>query len=312
MDMSRRTLVQLGATGAASVLLGLTTGEQALAEERAKPRFPGDPGPGRLYYGASSEQDVVAWERRMGQRLALHRTYHQARDTKQLIKVAKNDLANGRMPHVSIKVPGRWAGVAAGHHDAWLRGLAAGLARLSQPLFLTLHHEPENDARRKGSPKSFVAMQTHAIKLFARHAPKVTIAPILQGWSFSKYNRRASPERWYVPSAKVYGVDVYNPFCLTDPKWVSFADKLREIKRYAHGKPIVIGEYGCRNDPRNPERAEQWMREAFHYARRHDIVSMSYFNSGRNSPEGSWALAGGRSVVFERRLANAAVVRPGH
>lgn len=112
-----------------------------------------------------------------------------------------------------------------------------------------------------------------------------------------------------MPAAKVYGVDVYNPFSSNDPKWVSFADKLDLIRPYAHGRPIAIGEYGCRNDPDNPDRAAQWMRDAFRYARHHNVVSMSYFNSSRNSPDGTWALDGKRAEVFEARLASANTAR---
>jgi hypothetical protein len=310
MEMSRRNLLQWGVGSAATAALGVSASDFAGATARATPRFAGDPGPGRLYYGASTEQSLADWEDRMGQRLALHRTFFKAKQVGRLVRVARADLAAGRMPHVSIKLPGRWIEVARGRQNPWLRGISDGLARLNRPAFLTFHHEPENDARRKGSPADFVAMQTHIIRLFARRAPKVTIIPILQGWSFSPHNRRVKPGLWYVPAAKVYGVDVYNPFSITDPTWVSFADKLNEIQRFAHGKPIAIGEYGCRNDPDNPDRTAQWMREAFHYARHNNIVSMSYFNSSRHSPEGSWELDGVRSAVFENRLASGAVVRP--
>jgi len=310
MELSRRTLLQWGAGGVAVAAVGLSPVESAVAQVRRR-RFAGDPGPGRLYYGASSEQDVNDWERQMGQRLALHRTFFTSAQVQKLIRTARTDLANGRLPHVSMKVPGRWIDVARGRRDGWLRGIARGLAHLDRPVFLTFHHEPENDTRRKGSPRDFVAMQRHVIRYFSGRAPKVTIVPVLQSWTFSDYNRRARPEQWSVPEAAVYGVDVYNPFCVGDRNWVPFSEKLDEIRRYAHGKPIAIGEYGCRDDPDNPERAAQWMRDAFHYARRHNVVSMSYFNSGRNSPEGSWLLEGSRAVVFENRLASSAVVRPG-
>jgi hypothetical protein len=310
MNMSRRTLLQWGVGSAATAVLGFDTSGSAGATDVFKRRFAGDPGPGRLYYGASTEQNLADWETQMGQRLALHRSYFKPKQAGRLVRVAKADLAAGRMPHVSIKVPGTWLSVARGRHDPWLRNISGGLARLNRPVFLTFHHEPENDVRRKGSPADFVSMQTHIIRLFANRAPKVTIIPILQGWSFSAYNKKAKPALWYVPAAKVYGVDVYNPFCTTDPKWVSFAEKLNEIKKYAHGKPIAIGEYGCRNDPDNPDRGGEWMHDAFRYARHNNIVSMSYFNSGRNSPEGSWALDGTRSAVFQSRLASDAVARP--
>lgn len=308
-QLSRRSLLHCGAAAAVTVAGAPLLGAAA-AHAAGKRRFPGDPGPGKLYYGASSQQNVSDWEADMGQVLALHRTYHKPRQIGGMIRTARVDLDTGRMPHLSMKPPGRWAGVAAGREDAWLRDISRGLARLDQPLFLTFHHEPENDAKRRGTARDFVAMQKHIIAHFAQRAPKVTIVPVLQGWSFSPYNRKAHPERWYVPTAKVYGVDIYNPFSTKRDQWVTFATKLDEVRKYTHGKPIAIGEYGCRNDPDNPGRAAAWMADAFAYAQRHDIVSMSYFNSARHSPDGTWALDGQRAEVFESNLASAVVARP--
>jgi hypothetical protein len=311
MELSRRTLLQAGAGGAAAVAIGIP-GQRAAADTAPR-RFPGDPGPHRLYYGASSQTSVDAWEQQMGTRLALHRTYYKSRQSAKLVRVARSDLQLGRLPHVSTKVPGgSWAAVAAGRHDGWLRHLAAGLARLNRPLFLTVQHEPENNRDRLHGrgPADFVAMQARVIRIFADRAPLVTIVPVLMGWSFSRHNRHADPDAWFVPSAKVYGVDVYNPFSATHRKWVTFAEKLDQIRPHAHGRPIAIGEYGCRDDPTDPHRAAKWMRDAYAYASAHNIVSMSYFNSGRHSPDGSWALDGERQWVFKRRLSYPHTARP--
>jgi hypothetical protein len=300
--LSRRAVLTASASGAAAAVLGLPSQRAAGAE--AGLRFPGDPGAERLYYGASSQHSVDDWEQQMGVRLALHRTYYRSDQTGKLVHVAANDLALGRLPHVSIKAPGSWASVAAGAHDAWLRSLARRLGALDQPIFFTLHHEPEDNRDRLHgrSPADFVAMQAHAIRVFGANAPMVTVVPVLMGWSFSKHNRHVDPDDWFVPAARIYGVDVYNPFSARHPKWVSFAHKLDLIRPHARGRPIAIGEYGCRNDPADPHRAARWMRDAYTYARSHNIVSMSYFNSGRHSPDGSWALDGERQWVFRRRL----------
>ena len=74
--------------------------------------------------------------------------------------------------------------------------------------------------------------------------------------------------------------------------------------------PLAIGEYGCREDPANPGLAAQWLRDAAQYARTHNIVSMSYFNSGVDSPEGSYALRGETERTFAELLASDWVARP--
>ena len=39
--------------------------------------------------------------------------------------------------------------------------------------------------------------------------------------------------------------------------------------------PLLVAEYGCRTPPEEPPRAGQWMRDAFEYAYRNDIIGMS-------------------------------------
>ena len=200
--------------------------------------------------------------------------------------------------------------VADGRHDAWLKSLGRQLAAIDRPVFLTFHHEPENDACRPAQTAAdFVAMQTHIIKMFARRAPKVTIVPILQSWTLDPANRRARPFAWDVPAARVFGIDIYNPYSETTSKWVSFETKLRRARKLAGDRPIAVGEYGCRSDESDPERAVDWMRDAFMAARDGGVVSMSYFHSGVHSPEGPFHLSGRREAVFRSRLSASTVAR---
>ena len=109
----------------------------------------------------------------------------------------------------------------------------------------------------------------------------------------------------------MFGIDIYNPFSATQPTWVPFETKLSRARKLAGSRPIAVGEYGCRADPADPERATQWMRDAFSVARDGGVVSMSYFHSGVNSPDGPWHLDGGRGDVFRNRLSAPAVSRLG-
>jgi hypothetical protein len=56
--------------------------------------------------------------------------------------------------------------------------------------------------------------------------------------------------------------------------------------------------------------AAEWLRDAADYALSHNIVSMSYFNSAQNSPEGTWALQGQTEEAFAELLASDWVARP--
>ena len=63
---------------------------------------------------------------------------------------------------------------------------------------------------------------------------------------------------------------------------------------------MAVGEYGCRLDPDNPGLAAEWLRDAADFAREHNFVSMSYFNSHVNSPDGTWALQGETEAGLRR------------
>lgn len=314
MDMSRRNFLRMGA-GLSTLAVGASMGGPAFASPKGIAltgvgRCPGDPGAGRLYYGASLPTDLSTWESQLPAHLAVHRTYHQYWQLDLMTRRAKDDLANSRLPHVSIKPPDTWRRVADGYSDQWIRDMGDRLAGVGGPVFLTVHHEPENDAHRPGyHHRGFADMTTRIIDIVGSRAPQVTVVPVLMGWSFDPRSD-VDPAAWNVPAAAVYGVDVYNPWSPTNGKsWVTFAERLQAIKPYAQGRPIAIGEYGCRTDPQNPGRAADWMRDAFQYALANNVISMSYFNSGRNSPDGSWALDTERGRVFSASLSSDYVAR---
>ena len=277
--------------------------------------FPGRPPPGTLYYGASipHHRSLPAWERELGSSLAVHRSYFTPdhNETAQLIQRCRNDLAHGRLPHISIKPSWPWQDIATGRHDDWLTSILRPLARESAPVLVTLHHEPENDSGPTGMlPSDYVAMQRRAISLAAELAPQVTITPVLQHWTFDPLHD-IDPSGWIVPRASVFGLDLYNPWSPTNRKeWRSFGGKVDEVIGWFGDTPLVIGEYGCREDPENPGLAAEWLRDAADYARTHNVVSMSYFNSDINSPEGPWELQGETEEAFAELLASDWVARP--
>jgi hypothetical protein len=309
MDLSRRDLLRAGTAGTATALVTpglILPGDAAFGaeEDKRRKRFPGDPGRHRLYYGASTPWDVDRWERQLGARLSMHRMYFQPHNLRGIVKKTREDVRKGRLPHISTKVPNNdWRGVGRGEYNDWLRDIARGLDRIGKPIFFTLHHEPENDRSDHSgrSPRDFVRMTNRAIEIFDHIAPKVTVFPVLQGWMHrSRWN---DPRDWYVRHAKIYGVDLYNGWSPSNgQRWRSFAYLLGQVKPYTHGKPIAIGEYGCRTDRRNPGRAARWMRNAYKVAHKRNVVSMSYFNSYLHSPDGSWELDRERGRVFERKL----------
>ncbi len=283
---------------------------------RVAPAFVGQPPPGSLYYGASVPhgRSLRAWEKRLGNRLALHRSYFipDHNEAVQLVHRCRQDLRQGRLPHVSTKPLGTWREVAAGTRDPWLTSMLRPLGELGGPVFLTLHHEPENDAGPPGMrPPDFVAMQQRLIRMARELAPSVTVVPVLQSWTFDPRRDDVDPAAWVVREAAVHGLDLYNPWSPTNGKtWRSFGSKADEVVGWFDGAPLVIAEYGCREDPDIPGLAADWLRHAVDYARSHNIVSMSYFNSGVGASDGTWRLSRRMEKAFAELLAADWVVRP--
>jgi hypothetical protein len=269
-----------------------------------------------MYFGASVpyHRSILAWEQELGSVLSVNRSYFgtEPDQAAKLVECCSTDLNQGRLPHVSIKPARAWHDVAAGADDGWLIKLLQQLGDGGLSAILTIHHEPENDAGGPGMLSAdYVAMQERAIRLAADLAPRVIVAPILQHWTFEPLRDDIDPSAWIVPSASVFGIDVYNPWSPTNGKqWRSLGSKLDEIAGWTGGRPLVIGEYGCRDDPENPGLAAHWLRDAVDYALTHDVISMCYYNSGSDEPEGSWELTQGMQSTFAALLASDWVARP--
>ena len=323
MAIARRELLGLGAALALSSVAAAcggspTRGRDVTASPGPDPR-PADgsipPPRGTMYYGASVpfDRSVPAWEQELGAVLAVHRSYFSTEpdEPAQLVSQCRLDHAEGRLPHVSIKSSAPWRSAADGSHDDWLRSVLRPLGEVGSTAMVTFHHEPENDAGRPGmQPEDYVAMQERAIGLAADLAPEVVVVPVLQHWTFEPLRDDVDPSVWIVPGAAVFGIDIYNPWSPTNGKaWRSLGSKLDEAAPWIGDRPVVIGEYGCRADPSNPTLGAEWLQDAAEYARTHHVISMSYYNSGENAPDGSWILTGEMEQAFAELLSSTWVAR---
>lgn len=333
MVIARRALLRAGAALAVSAAVSSCSADRSgtrTAAPTPTPRrssatttprpgpatFYAHPQPGDLYFGASVpyHRSLDAWESALGTTLALNRSYFDPlrNEAAHLVTRCRDDLAHGRLPHVSMKPPRTWQAVAAGEADDFLTSMFRPLGEAGEAVIFTLHHEPENDAGPPGmQPADFVAMQRHAMSLAADLAPQVTVVPVLQHWTFDPVRDDIDPSAWLVPDAAVMGLDIYNPWSPTNGKpWRSFGSKADEAKVWLGDVPIAIGEYGCREDPQNPGLAAEWLRDAASYARENNVISLSYFNSDLNTADGSWVLRGSTEQAFAELLSSDWVARP--
>ncbi len=266
--------------------------------------FPGDPCAGSLYYGASVEGgDPARLEALTGRPLTLFRSFMQSTTpASAFVERATADVAAGRIPLISTKVPGTWSEVASGDQDAWLEERVRALAAVDGPVWLVLHHEPQSD----GVPADWVAMQQHARTVIDRLSSNIVLVGILNGSTF--LDPGGDPRAYFMPvgtGVDVMGFDSYNQWSPTNGRrWMPAAEVLSPalvIKSW--GYPVLVGEHGVREDPDRPGRAAQWLADAYQFGLDHGLVALSYFDSSVNSEDGSWALDGERLEQFTANLA---------
>lgn len=269
---------------------------------------PPQPPPDQLYYGASTPQaELAAFEAELGTALACYRSFFKHWEVPALVAQARSDIAAGRVPLTSIKPPASW--VETARDTAWLDSLMEPLSDVGGPVYLIINHEPENDAHRFGTSAEYVALQQAALTRATMAGGMLTVVPILSSWSFDEQANR-TPREWNVPEAPIYGLDLYNPWAAHNGNpWVPFADKLALAEHEAAGRPVLVGEYGCRTDPTKPGRAARWLTDAFDVALAEGVVAMSYFNSSVGATDGTWELDAETLPVFSDLLRSDEVAR---
>ena len=238
-------------------------------------RSPGRPAPGTIYYGASVPHDRSA--ARLGGRarllpgaapVVLHA--RRQRDRPAGRSRCRDDLEHGRLPHVSIKPSWTWQDIAVGRARRLAgRACSARSGELVGPG--DLHPPPRAGERRRRRRDAAVGLRGDAAPAdrawLPTSRPQVIVAPVLQHWTFDPLRTDVDPAAWMVPEAPVMGLDVYNPWSPTNGKeWRSFGSKMDEVLGWFGDTPLVIGEYGCREDPDNPGLAAEWLRDAADYA----------------------------------------------
>lgn len=284
-------------------------GDSAPPEE---PSYPGRPADGTLYWGAAIAPtfDFVArHEVPADHPLTLHRTFYQWNQrTGSLVTKATDDLAHGRLPWVSVKTPS-WAAMAAGQHDQEIDSMLTALDALDGPVWLTIHHEPEggggvNAPDDPGGPAAHVGMNRRVReRMTALGVDNVALAPILMSYTWKPASGR-DPEEWWAPGIYDFlGVDHYqdSESSMLDASWSS-------VRAFAEekGVEVAVGEWGMRgtNTAAGARMKAFYDHAAGSYADGLGarVVGLSYFDSGQNSPSGTWELKGAQLSMFHTLL----------
>ena len=160
--------------------------------------------------------------------------------------------ANGRTPYISWHAYTRgrqtipWRSIAQGDHDAYIRNKAHTIKAWGKHVYLSFHHEPENDPAN-GGPAEFRAASDRVHTLFQDvGADNVTWVVALMASTYGGGHGGANV--WLPRQFHLVGVDGYNRYpCDHSYPWRSFREIFNPARQWARrvNKGLFIGEYGC-------------------------------------------------------------------
>lgn len=242
-------------------------------------------------YGANT--DPSSLERRFGRRLGLRRTYFRADQVAWAVSIARSDLAKGRLPWVSFKLPKSWEAVANGAADRWARRLAARFGRLNGPVWLAFHHEPEGD----GPMLHWRRMQQHLAPIVRAH-DNLAFTVIVTGWhQFYGESQYRLGKIWpRGVKVDVAGFDIYNQLGVVDDGEVNTegTDLARsyfsKIKPWAKREKVAwaLSETGITH--KGARMRPHWIKSTHRKLARAGGVAFTYFNTTLNSAA-PWVLS---------------------
>ena len=247
------------------------------------------------YVGAAygGNANVAPWEKSMGKKLGVHRTYWGSGSVASAVKTARNDAANKRVPWMSFKPPYSWAQMANGKGDAWARNLATRMKSVGGPVWVAVAHEPEGD----GDMQVWKRMQARLAPIMRKAAPNLGYSIILMGYhqfhGASKYRLSAT---WPNTKIDIAGFDIYEKYGVKksgqamETKWKYFnADYFVPIQKWAKSKGVAWGlaETGYSNPA--AARNAKWPRIIYNAMVARNGVAFSYFNTNLHS-QANWRL----------------------
>jgi hypothetical protein len=231
------------------------------------------------------------------------RLFGDLSNTTRTISTARSEIAAGRYPILSFKLPNNdWVGAASGRYDSQLRSLRDKLAALPGPLFVTIHHEPNGD----GTAADFARMQRRVLPIL-RTPTNVDAGVIMNGfiWSPRSFGASDAEIAEWLPAdvrglSEVVAADFYHGGTPSNPG-EDPAPKIRGLSAWATRvgdvKKLGIGEYNG-----HTAAAIAAAGDAFLADPRYAFASI--FNSSENNREGvNWVLQGDRLASFRQTVA---------
>jgi hypothetical protein len=225
----------------------------------------------------NTKRQILAREAAFGRKLTLYRIY------KSWDQGVDGDMRwardGGRIPLLSVRAeaggrPLPWRSFAAatpgstryGQIQRWGRELAA----YRRPLYVAFHHEPDTKhSVANGTAADFVAAHRKVMAIWrAVGATNVRRTVVLTAWGFKLplSSPKAAPH-FYPGDAHVdvVAADGYNWYSCWDTGWRELEGIIEGFRQWGRAHPtrkLMLAEYGSTEDPAQPGRKAQWIRNA--------------------------------------------------
>jgi hypothetical protein len=271
--------------------------------------------------GSESVQQAIARiESEVGRKLAIDHQYYKWNSN---IPTSHQswDVNNGRIPFVNWNAANtggsvvRWSAIANGSQDAWIRTRADAFKAFGSPIYLTFHHEPEDDLSKFGTAADYANAFRHIVTVFrSRGVTNVAFVWTMMSWTFDPRSGR-DPNSYYPGDSYVdfIGSDGYNWYPgRAGDVWNSFATIFASTRAFAlaHRKPWMAVEYGVQEDRTIAGRKGQWFRDALTTIKSWpELKAVMYYDQNKVYP---WQTdTSSTSISGYRTLANDPYLRPG-
>jgi beta-mannanase len=226
-----------------------------------------------------------SWEAQMGRKFDIAHFYHQW--TSNFPTAEERTLAaEGRLLLLNWKLPSPWSSVANGGQDAQIATTANRLKALGRKVFLSPHHEPEDQVGSFGSASDYARAFRRVVDGFRRAGA----GNVIFVWNVMGYvggHGDIYPQLY--PGDSYVDWIAYDPYnwvgCKSGHNGRSFAEITKPMYDWtaAHhpNKPLMLAEFGLREQPAGMPSKAEWFRDALVTLKttRTRIKALVYFNT---------------------------------
>jgi beta-mannanase len=226
-----------------------------------------------------------SWESQMGRKFDIAHFYHQWTSNFPTAE-ERSIAAEGRLLLLNWKMPSPWSSVANGGQDGQIAATAGRLKALGRKVFLAPHHEPEDQVGSYGSASDYARAFRRIVDEF-RQAGANNVIFVWNMMGYVGGHGDIYPQLY--PGDSYVDWIAYDPYnwygCKSGHKPRSFAEITKPMydwtAAHAPGKPLMLAEFGVREQPAGMPSKAQWFKDALTTLKttRTRIKALVYFNT---------------------------------